>query len=211
MTVVVSLLILVFGWFVYLISSITCLFVLLAVHGILSRLLQHHNSKLSIFLLSAFLVVHDSQPFITAGKTNAFTIRHFGEIVMLYICLSIYCLALSLPVYLIQIISKYLLYINRIIQLWHREDNIPHYYTFSPSNTNSSISSIDIALVFSVWYGHSSPLQVLPVLAVILYFLLKGWCHRHIFLEFSYFLQCWFCVDLCPYPYIQLYLAAAWA
>ena len=65
-------------FFIYaLISSITDLLVLLAVHGILSSLLQHHNSKLSILLLSAFLIVQNSQPYSTTGKTNAFTIRHF--------------------------------------------------------------------------------------------------------------------------------------
>ena len=48
-----------------LISSITDLLVLLAVHGILRSLLQHHNSKLSILLLSAFLIVQDSQPYST--------------------------------------------------------------------------------------------------------------------------------------------------
>ena len=62
---------------VALISSITDLLVLLAVHGILSSLLQHYNSKLSILLLSAFLIVQDSQPYSTTGKTNAFTILHF--------------------------------------------------------------------------------------------------------------------------------------
>ena len=45
---------------VALISSITDLLVRLAVHGIRSSLLQHHNSKLSILLLSAFLIVQDS-------------------------------------------------------------------------------------------------------------------------------------------------------
>ena len=43
---------------VALISSITDLLVLLAVHGILSSLLQHHNSKLSILLLSNKTTVH---------------------------------------------------------------------------------------------------------------------------------------------------------
>ena len=57
---------------VALISSITDLLVRLAVHGIRSSLLQHHNSKLSILLLSAFLIVQDSQPYSTTGKTNAF-------------------------------------------------------------------------------------------------------------------------------------------
>ena len=62
------------------VSSITDLLVRLAVHGIRSSLLQHHNSKLSILLLSAFLIVHDSQPYSTIGKTNAFTILHFSAV-----------------------------------------------------------------------------------------------------------------------------------
>ena len=66
---------------VVLISSTTDLLVLLAVHVILSSLLQH-NSKLSILLLSAFLIVQDSQPYSTTGKTNAFTILHFVVIVI---------------------------------------------------------------------------------------------------------------------------------
>ena len=64
-----------------LISSITDLLVLLAVHGILSSLLQHHNSKLSILLLSAFLIVQDSQPYSTTGKTNAFTILSYISLI----------------------------------------------------------------------------------------------------------------------------------
>ena len=66
---------------VALISSITDLLVRLAVHGIRSSLLQHHNSKLSI-LLSAFLIVQESQPYSTTGKANAFTILHFVVIVI---------------------------------------------------------------------------------------------------------------------------------
>ena len=58
---------------VALISSITDLLVRLAVHGIRSSLLQHHNSKLSILLLlSAFLIGHDSQPYSTTGKLMHF-------------------------------------------------------------------------------------------------------------------------------------------
>ena len=67
---------------VALLSSITHLFVLLAVHGIRSSHLQHHNSKLSILLLSAFLIVQDSQPYRTTGKINAITILHFVVIVI---------------------------------------------------------------------------------------------------------------------------------
>ena len=69
--------------FVGFISSITDLLdLVLAVHGIHSSLLQHHNSKLSILLLSAYLIVQDPQPCSTTGKTNAFTILHFVVIVI---------------------------------------------------------------------------------------------------------------------------------
>ena len=59
------------------ISSKTDLFVLLAVHGILSIVRQHHSLNASIFLLSLFLIVQLSQPYIITGKTNAFTKRTF--------------------------------------------------------------------------------------------------------------------------------------
>ena len=72
---------------VALISSITDLLVLLAVHGIRSSLLQHHNSKQSILLLSAFLIVQDSQPYSTTRENNAFrpNIRHFVVIVIIFV------------------------------------------------------------------------------------------------------------------------------
>ena len=72
---------------VTLISSIIDLLVRLAVHGIRSSLLQHHNSKLSILLFSAFLIVHDSHPYSTTGNTNSFTILHVVIITSYYICI----------------------------------------------------------------------------------------------------------------------------
>ena len=42
---------------------------LLAVQGTLKSLLQHHSSKASIFLHSAFFTVRLSHPYMTAGKT----------------------------------------------------------------------------------------------------------------------------------------------
>ena len=42
---------------------------LLAVQGTLKSLLQHHSSKASIFLCSAFLIVQLSHPYMTIGKT----------------------------------------------------------------------------------------------------------------------------------------------
>ena len=44
---------------------------LLAVHGTLKSLLQHHSSKASIFQRSAFFTVQLSHPYVTTGKTIA--------------------------------------------------------------------------------------------------------------------------------------------
>ena len=46
---------------------------LLAVQGILKSLLQHHSSKASILLCSAFFIVYLSHPYMTTGKTIALT------------------------------------------------------------------------------------------------------------------------------------------
>ena len=48
-------------------------FDLLAVHGTLKSLLQHHSSKASILQCSAFFIVQLSHPYMTPGKTIALT------------------------------------------------------------------------------------------------------------------------------------------
>ena len=55
---------------------------LLAVQGILKSLLQHHNSKASIFRCSAFFTVQLSHAYMTTGKTTALTRRTFVGKVM---------------------------------------------------------------------------------------------------------------------------------
>ena len=55
---------------------------LLAVQGILKSLLQHHTSKVSILLHSAFFIVQLSHLYMTTGKTIAFTRRTFVGKVM---------------------------------------------------------------------------------------------------------------------------------
>ena len=50
---------------------------LLAVQGTLKSLLQHHSSKTSILLHSAFFIVQLSHPYMTTGKTIALTRRTF--------------------------------------------------------------------------------------------------------------------------------------
>ena len=49
-------------------------FDLLSVQGTHKSLLQHHNSKASILLCSAFFIVQLSYPYMTTGKTIALTI-----------------------------------------------------------------------------------------------------------------------------------------
>ena len=50
---------------------------LLAVQGILKSLIQHHSSKASMLQRSAFFIVQLSYPYMTTGKTIAFTRRIF--------------------------------------------------------------------------------------------------------------------------------------
>ena len=55
---------------------------LLAVHGTLKSLLQHHISKASFLQSSAFFMVQLSHPYMTTGKTIALTVRTFVDKVM---------------------------------------------------------------------------------------------------------------------------------
>ena len=58
---------------------------LLAVQGTLKSLLQHHSSKASIFLHSAFFIVQLSHPYLTTGKTIALTKWTFvGKVMSLF-------------------------------------------------------------------------------------------------------------------------------
>ena len=55
---------------------------LLAVQGIFKSLLQHHSSKASVLRCSAFFLIQLSHPYMTTGKTIAFTIQTFVGKVM---------------------------------------------------------------------------------------------------------------------------------
>ena len=55
---------------------------LLAVHGTLKSLLQHHSSEASILRCSAFFTVQLSHPYMTTGKTMALTRWTFVDKVM---------------------------------------------------------------------------------------------------------------------------------
>ena len=58
---------------------------LLAVQGTFKSLLQHHSSKASIILRSAFFMVQLSHPYMTTGKTIALTRQTFvGKVLTLF-------------------------------------------------------------------------------------------------------------------------------
>ena len=57
-------------------------FDLLLVQGTLKSLLQHHSSKASILWCSAFFIVQLSHPYMTTGKTIAWTSQTFVDKVM---------------------------------------------------------------------------------------------------------------------------------
>ena len=55
---------------------------LLSVQGTLKSLLQHHGSKASILWHSAFFIIQLSHPYMTTGKTIAWTRQTFADKVM---------------------------------------------------------------------------------------------------------------------------------
>ena len=58
---------------------------ILAVHGTLKSLLQHHSSKTAILQCSAFFTVQLSHPYMTIGKTIALTRWTFvGKVMSLF-------------------------------------------------------------------------------------------------------------------------------
>ena len=64
------------------------------VQGTLKSLLQHHNSKTSVFQDSAFFMVKLSYPYMTTGKTITLTLWTFvGKVICLVF--KIHCLGLS--------------------------------------------------------------------------------------------------------------------
>ena len=66
---------------------------LFAVQGTLKSLLQHHSSKASILQCSAFIIVQLPHPYLSIGKTIAFTRWTFVSKVMSLVL--IYCLGWS--------------------------------------------------------------------------------------------------------------------
>ena len=65
-------------------------FDLLSAYGTLKSLLQHHSSKASILLCSAFFIVQLSHPYMTTGNTIALTRQTFVSKVMSLLFYAVY-------------------------------------------------------------------------------------------------------------------------
>ena len=76
---------------------------LIAIQGTLKSLLQHHSSKASILLHSAFFIVQLSHPYMTPGKTIALTIQTFVGKVMSLLLNMLSRLIWGLLLHLIQV------------------------------------------------------------------------------------------------------------
>ena len=71
---------------------------LLAVHGTLKSLLQHHSSKASVLWHSAFFIIQLSHPYMTTGKTIALTRRTIvGKVMSLLFNMLSRLVIISLP------------------------------------------------------------------------------------------------------------------
>ena len=68
---------------------------LLAIQGTLKSLLQHHSSKASILWGSAFFIVQLSHPYMTTGKTIAWTRQTFVDKVMSLLFNMLSCLVIT--------------------------------------------------------------------------------------------------------------------
>ena len=83
-----------------------------AVQGTLKSLLQHHSSKASILLCSAFFIVQLSHPYMTTRKTRALTRRTFVDKVMSLLLNMLSRLVITFLPRSKKIIFKYFIYEN---------------------------------------------------------------------------------------------------
>ena len=107
-----------------LISFMIHRFDLHTVQGILKSLLQHHRLKSLILSCSAFYMVHLSHPYLTSGKTAAWTLWTFvGKVMSLFLFFFFFIFS-----YFIIIISLY----NIVLVLPYINMHPPRVYTCSP-------------------------------------------------------------------------------
>ena len=88
---------------------------LFAVQGTLKSLLQHHSSKASILLCSAFLIVQLSHPYMTTGKitwNNRLVPSRKRSTSRLYIVTLLICLICRVQFNSVQLLSRLRLFVT---------------------------------------------------------------------------------------------------
>ena len=105
-------------------------FDLLAVQGTLKRLPQHHSSKSSILMCSAFFMLELSQPYMTIGKTIALTRWTFvGKVMSLLLNM--------LPRFVIAFLPRrkrlnFMAVVTIYSNFWAQENKVCHYFHCFP-------------------------------------------------------------------------------
>ena len=167
----------------------------------LSRVPQHHSSKASILLHSAFFMVQLSHPYMTSGKTIVLTIQTFaGKVIsLLFNTLSGFVIAFHPR-------SKHLLI------SWLQP---PSAVILKPPKMKSVTVSIVSPSICREVMGPDSMILVFWMLSfkpkfsvsfspssrgslVSLHFLPLGWQHLHIWGYWCFFWQSWFQTELHP-------------
>ena len=124
---------------------------LLAVQGMLKRLLQHHSSKALIFWCSAFFTVQLSHPYMTTGKTIALTRQTLVDKVM-----SLLFNMLSRLVIVFLLKSKHLNFMAAVTicsdfgaqknKVWHCFHCLPIYLPWSDGTRCHDLSFLNVEL-----------------------------------------------------------------
>ena len=105
---------------------------LLAVQGTLKSLLQHHSSKAPIIWFSAFFIVQLSHPYMTPGKTLAWTRWTFVVKVMSLLLNMLSRLVITFPPRSKHLLISWLRSPSSVILEPKRRKSVPA-HTFSPS------------------------------------------------------------------------------
>ena len=107
-------------------------FYLLAVQGTLKSLLQHHSSKASILLCSAFFIVQLSHPYTTTGKTIALTTQTFVDKVMSLLFNMLSSLVIAFLTRIKCLLISWLQSPSAVIFFWAPKHRVSHCFRYFP-------------------------------------------------------------------------------
>ena len=155
---------------------------LLAVPGTLNSLLQHHSSKESILRCSVFFMAHHSHPYMTTGKTIAFTRQTFVSKIMslLFNMLSRLVTSFLPRSKCINFMAVVTICSNFEVQ----GNEVSHCFHCFPSICHEVMGPDARFLVFLILHNKPtfslSSFTFIKRLVVPLHFLPEGWYHLHI-------------------------------